>query len=46
MSSSHGLCQLKLSPTKECNELSLLNSVLLRVGGGMRRYLSIEQVDT
>ena len=31
MSSSHGLCRLKLAPTKECNELSLLKSALLRV---------------
>ena len=37
---------VKLSPTKECEELSLLKGVLLRVDGGMGRYLSIAQVDT
>ena len=45
MSSSHGPCRLKLSPTNECNELGLLNGVLLRVGGEMGHHLYIAQVD-
>ena len=46
MSSSQGLCRLKLSPTKECDELSILKSVVLRYGGGMGCYLSIAWVTT
>ena len=45
MSSSHGLCRLKLAPTNEYNILSVLKGVLLRVGGGMGRHISIAQVD-
>ena len=41
----HGLCQLNLAHTNECYELSLFKGVLLKVGGGMQRYLSITQVD-
>ena len=44
MCSSHGLCRLNLSPTNECNGLSLLKDVLLRVGGGMGIYLYIAEV--
>ena len=46
MSSSHGLHRLKLSPTKECDELSILKSVVLRHDGGMGCYLSIAWVTT
>ena len=45
MSRSHGLCQLKLAPTNECYEISLLKGVLLRVSGGMGSHLSIAQED-
>ncbi len=41
MSRFNALCRSKLVPQKECNELSLIKSVLLRLGGGMRHYLLI-----
>ena len=44
MCNSNGLCRLKIASTNECNELSLLKGVLLRVSSGMGYYLSILQV--
>ena len=41
---SHGLCRLNISPTNECDELSLPKGVLLRLGGGMGCRLCIAQV--
>lgn len=36
---------VKYNPKKECNELTLHKSVLLRVVGGMGRHLSIALLD-
>lgn len=44
MYSSHGICQLMITPIDECYEQSLLKVVLLRVDGGMVHYLSIAEV--
>lgn len=44
MSSSQGVCRLKIPPTNECNEHSLLKGVLLSIGGGMGHYLPIAHV--
>ena len=41
---SHGLCWLKLEPTKKCTELGLPKGLLVRVGGMMGRHLCIAQV--
>ena len=45
MYSCHGLCRLKLARTNEYNILSVLKGVLLRVGDGMGRHISIAEVD-
>ncbi|WMV45581.1 hypothetical protein MTR67_038966 [Solanum verrucosum] len=44
MNCSHGLCRLRLTPTKNVNELWLLKSALLSMGGGMGCHLCIAQV--
>ena len=45
MSSFHDVCLLKIALTNECNELSLLKSVLLSLADGIGFHLSIAQVD-
>ena len=41
---SHGLCRLRLTPTKNVNELWLLKNALLSVGGSMGCHPYIAQL--
>ena len=45
MNCSHGLCRLRLTPTKNVNELWFLKDVLLSVSEGMVLHSYMAQVD-